>query len=175
MGHNRVNLIKNIYLETFVHCTSYVQTCIIIICLLANTQLLESYEKNFQELKVNIEALYNETKSRASQAIESGTGDFKSQCEQLLKKFPVLPEDAYKSTLKSITDSKGKVTGTLEKQYKEVMDKLQKNFAATKKELTMPELKAPKIPPLDISPGILETAKTAGENKPGASGGGAKK
>ncbi len=132
--------------------------------ILANAQLLESYDKNFQELKGNIDAFYNDTQSKASQAIDSGTGDFKTQCEQLLKKFPILPEDAYKSTLKSITDSKGKVNGVLEKQYKEVIDKMQKNFLATKKELTMTELKAPKIPPLDIHPGILETVKGAAKD-----------
>lgn len=123
--------------------------------------MLESYDKNFHELKGNIDSLYQDTQSKASQAIDSGTGDFKTQCEQLLKKFPILPEDAYKSTLKSITDSKGKVTGILEKQYKEVIDKLQKNYLATKKELTMPELKAPKIPSLDLQPGMLQTAKNA--------------
>lgn len=118
-------------------------------------------DKTFADLKNNITQLYTETQTKANQAIDSGTNDFKTQCEEMIKKFPMLPEGAYKDTLKALTDSKGKVNGALEKQYKDVLAKLDQNYAKTKKELTMPELKAPKLPALDLSPNLLDKAKNA--------------
>jgi len=149
---NYQELMKN-YLDGYTGLTSGAQK--------ANADLLASMDKNYAEFKKQVEAMFSDTVSKTDGSITTGTTDFKTQCEDIVKKFPQIPESTYKDVLKAIADNKTKLNGQLEKQYKDIMQKIDKNYEAVKKQLTLPNIKIGDLPKLDLSPGILDAMKGA--------------
>lgn len=131
-------------------------------CIAANGVLLESLDKNYSVLKQNISTLQVETKKKAGEAIDESLKDFQSQIEEILKKFPALPQTAHKEVVQAISDNKGKVTEEIDKRYADFISQLDNNFATTRQELKMPETKLPNLPAFELSSGVLiDTAKNA--------------
>jgi len=139
------------YVSGFTGITSGAQT--------ANKLLLESMDKNFGEFKKTFSTLYTETVSKTDGALTTGTTDFQKQCEDILKKFPQIPEKTLKDIISSVKHTKGKLDSELETQYKDALAKIEMNFESAKKELTLPEFKIPSLPPLDMNPDLMSTAK----------------
>jgi len=127
----------------------------------ASKQLVESMDKHFTEFKKQFHNLYTETVSKTDGSLASGTKDFQTQCEDIVKKFPMIPANTYKDVLTAVDSSKGKLNSAIEKQYKEVADKIDKHYVGVRKEMAMADLKVPTIPPLDVSPSLMDTAKAA--------------
>ncbi|ODM91104.1 Serine--tRNA ligase [Orchesella cincta] len=127
----------------------------------ANAQLLESMDKNYDELKKQVNAMYADMQKKANDAVDNSSKEFKTQCEDVTKKFPNLPDKAYKDVLAAIGDSKGKVNKELEKNFKELLDKMEKNYQLTKKELKITGIKIPKLTPLEATSAVSGKAMEA--------------
>lgn len=129
-------------------------------------------DKNYADLKAQILQMKTDTVTKANSAIDAGGTDFKAQYDKISSKIPNLPESAYKETVKSLQDSKARVSSTIENQYKETLAKMEKNYAETRKELTLPAFKEVKLPTLAIE---SQKAQPAAQKSAGSGAGPSKK
>jgi len=92
----------------------------------ANTELLQNLDRNFKDLKTNVENMHKGLKGNVKQAYDTSIAQFKTQCEEIIKKFNFLPPDAHTKALENLNTMYNTTISDLDKRHNSLISDLDK-------------------------------------------------
>lgn len=113
--------------------------------MIANEDMIKNLEDNVVNLKQSLQHHYDEMNEGMNGGYEKALTHFKQQGSEILKKFPDLKPALLNEAVSFLNGHHKHTLDSNAKQFKTILENIDKKFRVLKDQVTIPQLPVPKL------------------------------